>query len=100
MPLLAAKQRESCLGAWAHLCSSPCRNGSWYKQCLYPKSVCVVPWTNWTNGQWFVGIKSVTWWASEMAQWVKLPATKLDHQSLLPGTYTVEGDNQFLQVVL
>jgi hypothetical protein len=35
----------------------------------------------------------------EMAQWVKALATKADDPSSISGTYGVEAENQFLQVV-
>ena len=34
-----------------------------------------------------------------MAQWVKALATKADDPSSISGTYGVEAENQFLQVV-
>lgn len=38
--------------------------------------------------------------ASEMVQWRQVLATKPDDRSSIPGTHMVEGENQFLQVVL
>lgn len=43
-------------------------------------------------------ISNMIWRASEMAQWVKVSATKLDHLSLMAGTETVKG--KILQIVL
>lgn len=45
------------LGAWAHPRFSPYRNHSWLKECWHASIICVVPWANWTSGQWLVGIK-------------------------------------------
>lgn len=36
--------------------------------------------------------------ASKMAKWVKVTAAMSDNLGLIPGTYTVEEDNLFLQV--
>lgn len=37
--------------------------------------------------------------AGGMAQWVRVLATKPDHQSLVPGTHVVEGENCFLKIL-
>lgn len=36
----------------------------------------------------------------KMAQWVKVPADKLDDQSSIPRTHVVEGGNQLFYVAL
>lgn len=44
----------------------------------------------------WVGVVGV---AGGMAQWVRVLATKPDHQSLVPGTHVVEGENCFLKIL-
>lgn len=47
----------------------------------------------------FVSIKISILGANEVAWWVKALATKADDPSSISGTYGVEAENQFLQVV-
>lgn len=40
------------------------------------------------------------YWVGEMAQPVKVLAYKTDNLSLISGSQTVDGENQFLKIVL
>ena len=43
---------------------------------------------------------AVSRWVQEIAQWGNVLAARSKDLSLIPGTHTVEGENQFLQAVL
>lgn len=44
--------------------------------------------------------ENMKFWVREMVRWEKVPATKPEDLSVPPGTHTVEGETNPLQVVL